>query len=86
MQQVTPVAIPMVAGFHWPRTGDRREYLRARLERDEAGDTVVIVYPNQSSGVLVSTAWAEGFVIVPESTVVHPGDTVSYVPFAEFLR
>ncbi|WP_232023454.1 hypothetical protein [Thiomicrorhabdus aquaedulcis] len=39
------------------------------------------IYPNQGSGVLTSTVWAEGFVVVPEDTVIHRGDKVAFYPF-----
>ncbi|RCX30703.1 gephyrin-like molybdotransferase Glp [Thioalbus denitrificans] len=85
VQAVMPRVIPAESGFDWTRPGDRREYLRARLEPDAAGRTVVTLYPNQGSGVLTSTSWAEGFVIAPEGQVIRRGDPVSYIPFAELL-
>ena len=55
VQRVEPLGFPMPAGFTWNKPGKRREYLRARLENGR-----VVPYPNQSSGVLRSAAWAEG--------------------------
>jgi len=68
----------VVAGFAWPTAGGRREYLRARLEPRPDGTLEAIIHPRQGSGVLTSTVWAEGFVEVPEGTVVQRGDTVDY--------
>ncbi|EGH29527.1 molybdopterin biosynthesis protein MoeA, partial [Pseudomonas syringae pv. japonica str. M301072] len=43
----------------WTRPGNRREYLRGRLEQGRA-----VAYRNQSSGVLRSAAWADGLIEV----------------------
>jgi len=80
-----PIALPVTADFDWPRPDSRREFLRARLARDGANRTVVQIYPNQDSGVLTSTVWADGFVEIPENRTVSSGDTVDYLPFAQFL-
>jgi molybdopterin molybdotransferase len=63
------------AAFDWPRPGSRQEYLRARIERGEQGPEVVI-YANQSSGVLASVAWANALVEVAPGQVVRRGDPV----------
>jgi molybdopterin molybdotransferase len=61
--------------------GNRREYLRGRLEQGKA-----IIYRNQSSGVLRSAAWAEGFVEVLEGTTLEVGDRVNFIPLSEVLN
>ena len=58
-----------IADFDLPRPGNRQEYLRARLTEHSDGAHVSL-YPNQSSGVLMSVAWANCLVVVP------PGETV----------
>ncbi len=80
-----PTAIPVTAGFDWPKPDSRREFLRARLEQDEDLALVARIYPNQDSGVLTSTAWAQGFVEIAEGATVKMGDKVDYLPFSEFL-
>lgn len=80
-----PIALPVTADFDWPRPDSRREFLRARLARNGDGRTVVQIYPNQDSGVLTSTVWADGFVEIAENATVSSGDTVDYLPFAQFL-
>jgi molybdopterin molybdotransferase len=80
-----PTAIPVTAGFDWPKPDSRREFLRARLEQDEDLALVARIYPNQDSGVLTSTAWAQGFVEIAEGATVKTGDEVNYLPFSEFL-
>ena len=53
-----PMALPVRAAFDWPKPDSRREFLRARLARDDGGETEVQIFPNQDSGVLTSTVWA----------------------------
>ena len=80
-----PKALPVVADFDWPKPDSRREFLRARLAIGADGQTVVQIYPNQDSGVLTSTVWADGFVEIAEHQTVRAGETVNYLPFAHFF-
>ncbi|MCP4470464.1 MAG: molybdopterin molybdotransferase MoeA [Gammaproteobacteria bacterium] len=80
-----PIALPLRADFDWPKADSRREFLRARLVCDGDGQTVVQVFPNQDSGVLTSTVWADGFVEIAENQAVRAGETVNYLPFAQFF-
>lgn len=78
--EVTPLQFQVPAGFAWPKAGNRREYLRGRLEQGRA-----VVYRNQSSGVLRSAAWAEGLVEVLEERTLVEGDWVNFIPLSEVL-
>ncbi|MCF5051763.1 molybdopterin molybdenumtransferase MoeA [Pseudomonas syringae] len=78
---VEPLRFEVPVGFTWPKPGNRREYLRGRIEQGKA-----IIYRNQSSGVLRSAAWAEGFVEVREGTTLEMGDRVSFIPLSEVLN
>lgn len=80
-----PISMPLSADFDWPKADSRREFLRARLVHNADGRSVVQVYPNQDSGVLTSTVWADGFVEIAENQTVSAGDVVDYLPFAQFL-
>jgi len=80
-----PIALPLRADFDWPKADSRREFLRARLARDADGQTVVQVFPNQDSGVLTSTVWADGFVEIAENQTLRAGETVDYLSFAQFF-
>jgi molybdopterin molybdotransferase len=80
-----PMAVSVRSAFEWPKPDSRREFLRARLEQNDQGDTVATVYSNQDSGVLTSTVWADGFIEVPEQTTISFGDWVDYLPFSAFL-
>ena len=78
--EIAPLSFQMPAGFSWGKPGKRREYLRARLESGRA-----VLYPNQSSSILRSAAWADGLVEVREHSQLNEGDLVSFISFAELL-
>jgi molybdopterin molybdotransferase len=80
VEEVRPLQFQVPAGFVWPKPGNRREYLRGRLEQGRA-----IIYRNQSSGVLRSAAWAEGLVEVLEESTLVEGDWVNFIPLSEVL-
>ena len=80
-----PVAVSVPADFDWPKPDSRREFLRARLVKNDREQTVAQIYPNQDSGVLTSTVWADGFVEIAENTTVNRGEAVDYIPFEQFL-
>jgi molybdopterin molybdotransferase len=80
-----PLALRLRADFDWPKPDNRREFLRARLRPGADGETCVEIYPNQDSGVLTSTVWADGFVEIPENSTLRRGERVDYLPFAQFL-
>ena len=80
-----PIALSVNADFDWPKPDSRREFLRARLALDANGQTVAQIYPNQDSGVLTSTVWADGFVEIAENQTVQAGEPVNYLPFAQFF-
>jgi len=80
-----PIALAVSADFDWPKPDSRREFLRARLALDPSGQTVAQIYPNQDSGVLTSTVWADGFVEIGENQTVQAGEPVNYLPFARFF-
>jgi molybdopterin molybdotransferase len=76
-----PPAMQVPAHFDWKRPDKRREFLRVR--RDASGG--LELFPNQSSGVLTSTVWADGLADVPaEQTLAH-GDPVRYLSLADLL-
>jgi molybdopterin molybdotransferase len=77
--------LPARAAFDWRKPGVRREYLRARLARSTGGEAQVEIYPNQGSGVLTSTTWADGLVDIPAGVTVQAGDMVDFLPFHGLL-
>ncbi|MFH7534207.1 hypothetical protein WCD90_19145, partial [Acinetobacter baumannii] len=75
-----PVWLP--AGFDWPKPDKRREFLRVR----RGADGRLELFPNQSSGVLTSTVWADGVIDNPPGHAFSAGDLVPYVSFAEWMQ
>jgi len=87
MAATAPQALSLKADFDWLKSDKRREFLRARLHMAEDGSIGgVQLYPNQGSGVLTSTAWADGLVEVAEGTLIRRGETVRFLPFSELLN
>jgi molybdopterin molybdotransferase len=80
-RELAPRALQLPAHFDWPRPDKRREFLRVR--RDAQGG--LELFGNQSSGVLTSTAWADGLVDVAAGTTIARGDLVRFLPLAELL-
>lgn len=80
VETVEPLSFPVPVGFAWPKPGNRREYLRARLENGRA-----VLYPNQSSGVLLGASWADGLVEVLEERTLQTGDSARFIPFSELF-
>lgn len=75
-----PEPVLLTAGFDWPKPDRRREFLRVRRQPDGR----LALYPNQSSGVLSSTVWADGVVDNPPGQVIRAGDAVRFLSFAEW--
>jgi molybdopterin molybdotransferase len=44
-----------------------------------------VLYPNQSSSILRSAAWADGLVEIQEHSQLKEGDPVPFISFAELL-
>jgi len=84
LNEVAPSSYPVTADFDWTRPGIRREFLRARV-RNEEGEALADIHPRQGSGVLSSTCWANGLVVIPEQTQVEKGDRVQFIPFRELM-
>lgn len=78
---VMPQAIPVACDFEVKKAQNRREYLRVRLVITEQGLRLQ-KHSNQSSGVLSSAVWADGFAIIETGTTVEKGDSVPFLAFA----
>ena len=63
------------ADFAVPKPGKRREFLRVRRNAHGGLD----LYPNQSSGVLTSLAWADGLVDLPAGETIAWGQSVRFM-------
>ena len=79
-----PITMTVRAAFDFPRPGSRQEYLRAKVVATESGPEVQR-YPNQSSGVLASTSWANCLAVIPPGVTVEQGAPVEVILFSELL-
>jgi molybdopterin molybdotransferase len=77
---LSPPQVAMRADFEWTKLERRREFLRVRRNANGGLD----LFPNQGSGVLTSLVWADGVVDNPPETRIQPGDTVRFIPLAEW--
>jgi molybdopterin molybdotransferase len=80
-QDVLPPAHLLPAHFVVAKADVRREFLRVR--RNAAGG--LDLFPNQSSGVLMSMAWADGLVDKAAGQTIAHGDLLAYRPLWEGL-
>ena len=78
--RLAPAVLSLRADFDW-KADKRREFLRVRRN----GEGGLELFPNQSSGVLTSTVWCDGFVDNPANQSIARGDTVRFLPLAELL-
>jgi molybdopterin molybdotransferase len=75
---LAPRALTLRADFDWQKPDRRNEFLRARIN----GEGGLELFPNQGSGVLTSTVWADGLVDCPPGQAIARGDLVRFIPFA----
>ncbi len=81
-----PIPIRAPADFERSKSDKRREFVRARLELDEQGQTRVSISTNRSSAALTTLTWANGLAVIPEHKTLVRGDMVEFIPFSELLR
>lgn len=78
---ISTPSMMMRSDFDWPRADRRNEFLRVRINSEGGLD----LFPNQSSGVLTSAAWADGLVDNPPNQTIKKGDLVKYMPFSGMI-
>lgn len=77
----SPLPLMMPAHFSKQKKSGRREYLRARLTKENH----VEVFPSEGSGRISGLSWADGLVELEEPAYdIKPGDLVRYFPFSAF--
>ncbi|MDO8456431.1 MAG: molybdopterin molybdotransferase MoeA [Burkholderiaceae bacterium] len=81
VDQIATKSIAVRADFTWARADKRREFLRVKRNANGGLD----LFPNQSSGVLISAVWGDGVVDNPPGQTIAVGDMVQFVSFAELL-
>jgi molybdopterin molybdotransferase len=80
---ILPTIYSLRAASAWSKAGDRREFLRARTQIGTDGVLEAQLFPNQSSGVLTSSTWANGFVDLEIGQTIAVGDMIRFIPFNE---
>lgn len=82
--QLVPRALPIAAGFDWPKANARRQYLRAGLQADETGLRLVPLI-RQGSAMLTGACWAEGLAVVEANRTLRAGEWVPFLSFDTLL-
>jgi molybdopterin molybdotransferase len=80
-----PQTISVKAAFRTRKAGARQEYLRAKLLTSN-NEPVAEIYPNQSSGILFSASWGNGFAVIPPGQVVAEGGEVAFLLYDQLLH
>lgn len=75
---VIPKPVPVACDFEVTKAQSRREYLRVQLVATADGVRLQ-KHANQSSGVLSSAVWADGFAIIEAHQTVQKGESVGFV-------
>lgn len=77
---VTP--FPVIAAFSYKKKTGRREFVRAHLQRNAAGELEAMKFAREGAGLLSSMVATDGLVELGEDIVrVEPGDRVGFVPY-----
>jgi molybdopterin molybdotransferase len=80
--RVAPLSYPLRADFDWAKPDLRREFLRVKLNPAGGLD----LYANQSSAVLSSAVWGDGFIDNPAKQAIRRGDMVKFLPYSELFQ
>lgn len=76
-----PAGFAVPATFFKAKKAGRREYLRARLNKQNE----VEVFPSEGSGRISGLSWSDGLVELPDAAAdFRPGTPVRYIPYASF--
>jgi molybdopterin molybdotransferase len=77
----------VVADFDYKKKSGRREWVRASIARNLAGQVVASKFRSSGAGVLTSMVAADGLVELPEDIeVVRAGEIVDFLSFNEVSR
>lgn len=75
------------AGFDFKKKKGRREWVRARIERDADGVPIARKFRSSGAGILTSMVDSDGLVEIPEHIDrLAAGSMVDFLPFAEVMR
>jgi molybdopterin molybdotransferase len=75
------------AGFSFKKKLGRREWIRARLNRDQNGQLLAVRHPKGGAGVLTSMVESDGLIELAENQgPFEEGFMVDFLPFSEVIR
>ena len=80
--RIAPLSFPLRADFDWATPDARREFLRVKANAAGGLD----LYANQSSAVLTSAVWGDGFIDNPARQPIRRGDQVKFLPYTELFQ
>ena len=81
ISQSSPQSFQQALGFDIKKAGPRREFLRVQ----RTVDGTLQRHPNQSSGMLSSASWADGFAVIKEHCQPKAGEKVEFIPFSSIF-
>ncbi|PTQ87863.1 gephyrin-like molybdotransferase Glp [Agitococcus lubricus] len=81
---LTPQFALIASDFAIKKAQTRTEYLRVKVVHGSDG-LRLIKHDNQSSGVLSSAVWADGFAVIPAGQIVSQGDLLAFLSFSSLL-
>ncbi len=85
-RDIKPPLFRVRADFSFNKQPGRREWLRARLERQSDGTMSAVKFSSESSGILTSMVYADGLVELSEDQESFDrGTMVDFLPFGEVM-
>ena len=75
---LSPKPLMVKASFEQPKTGTRREYLRATLQQHNDGLLYAMPLANQDSATLSSLSHADGLLCIPDNSTIQYGDLLEF--------
>jgi molybdopterin molybdotransferase len=80
------IALPARAAFAYKKRKGRREYVRVALRAASDGGIDAVKHAQDGAGVLTSLTETDGLAeLTEEVTVVEPGTTVGFLPYASLI-
>lgn len=80
-----PPVFRVRAGFSTATPVSRLEFLRVRLSENNAGEQVLVPFPDQGSSIMTSLSWADGLAEIPLGETVSEGQKLKFIPFSGIL-
>lgn len=66
--------------------GSRTDFIRVKVNYNQAGRVILEPYHLQSSGAISSLAWADGLARLPVNAVINDGDELDWYEFVDHMH